>query len=106
MQADQQKKERWNALYGETMELIQSIDMLTERVTRLDSKMTDAEAEQSLECLRSDLSRLSEAVETTKKNERGTQATDSVENSNSVLPILLGGMAVGALIEKPLGGDF
>lgn len=106
MEVQQPKNARWGAIYGETMELLQSIEMLTERVNRLDSKMTDAETEQSLECLRSDLSRLSKEVETTKRADDGTAAPEDAESSNSLLPVLLGGMAVGALIEKPLGGDF
>lgn len=106
MKIQQPSNDRWSALYGETMELIQSIEMLTERVNRLDSKMTDAEAEQSIECLRSDLSRLSQNVEATKRADYGTETPGNVESSNSLVPILLGGMAVGALIEKRLGGDF
>lgn len=106
MEATQTNVSRYAEIYQDTLDVIQSLNKVTERINRPDSLVTDSEASQSLECLRADLSRISVDLD-------GLRATTSTkqEGSNQPFegwstPVILGGLALGFFLEKRLGNDF
>jgi hypothetical protein len=106
MEVTQSGGSRYAAVYRDTLDFIQLLDKVTERINRPDSLVTDSEASQSLDCLRADLSRISQDLDNlriTASRETGNPGEPSEAWSNSVI---LGGLALGFFLEKPWGNDF
>lgn len=101
MEAAQISASRYAEIYRDTLDVIQTLSKVTERINRSDSLVNDSEASQSLDCLRADLSRISGDLE-------GLRATSRTENDGSnqasegwSTPVILGGLALGFFLEKP-----
>jgi hypothetical protein len=101
MEAAQISASRYAEIYRDTLDVIQTLNKVTERINRSDSLVTNSEASQSLDCLRADLSRISGDLE-------GLRATSRTENDGSnraseawSTPVILGGLALGFFLEKP-----
>jgi len=105
MPPDKDENECCRILHKETLEVFDSLERLGDRFSDPGLRITDAEAEQSMECLRADLDRLSRGIKSTQNNGT-TKNYDESAGGDVLLPAILGGLAVGAVIEKSLGGDF
>ena len=106
MEAAKTTTSRYAEIYADTLDFIQSLSKVTERINRPDSLVTDSEASQSLDCLRADLTRISGDLEhlraTTSTEPEGLNQTSESWSA----PVILGGLALGFFLEKPLGNDF
>lgn len=106
MEAAQIRASRYAEIYQDILDVIHTLNKVTERINRPDSLVTDSEASQSLECLQGDLSRITEDLE----NLRST-VTPAPQDTNEPTdgwspPVILGGLALGFFLEKPWGNDF
>jgi hypothetical protein len=106
MEAAQISASRYAEIYRDTLDVIQTINKVTERINRPDSLVTDSEASQSLDCLRADISRISGDLEdlhatTSTEHDGASQASEAWST-----PVILGGLALGFFLEKPWGNDF
>ena len=100
------ENERCRILHKETLEIFESLERLGDRFGDRDQQLTDAEAEQSIECLRADLERLSRDIERATNKDPLARDEDASPGSDILLPAVIGGLALGAVIEKSRGGDF
>ena len=101
MEAAQISASRYAEIYRDTLDVIQTLSKVTERINRSDSLVTDSEAAQSLDCLRVDLSRISGDLEDLRE---ATSTEDDGSNQASEgwsTPVILGGLALGFFLEKP-----
>lgn len=101
MNAPREQIAHYRSLHRETLEIFESIEKLGDRFSDPDGQLTEAEAEQSLDYLRSDLDRLSGELKVTqgKKMEHGGQH-ERHDDHDLLLPVMIGGLALGALLEK------
>ena len=106
MEAAQISASRYADIYRDTLDVIQTLNKVTERISQPDSLVNDSEASQSLDCLQADLSRISGDLEdlraTTSTEHRGPNEPSEGWST----PVILGGLALGFLLEKHWGNDF
>lgn len=100
MSLDMKQNERCRILHKETLEVFESLEKLGDRFDDPGHRVTDAEAQQSIEYLRADLDRLSRDINFAEGNEGPRIEPEESAGSELLLPALLGGLALGAVIEK------
>lgn len=106
MEATQVRTSRFAEIYQDTLDVIHSLDKVTERINRPDSLVTDSEASQSLDCLRAELSRISDDLENLRSATGQAQRSLDEPAEDWSTPVILGGLALGFFLEKRWGNDF
>lgn len=90
----------------DALELLQAMDKLAERVNDPKNNLTESETSQSIDYLRSDLLRLSGDLDLLRSTNQ-ERANPSTEMASGLsLPIIMGGLTLGVLLEKLWGSDF
>ncbi len=100
MPLDIEQNERCRILHKETLEVFESLGKLGDRFDDPGHRVTDAEAQQSIEYLRADLDRLSNDINHARNGDTVSSETEESAGSELLLPAILGGLALGAVIEK------
>jgi hypothetical protein len=100
MSLDIEQNEHCRILHKETLEVFESLGKLGDRFHDPGHRVTDAEAQQSIEYLRADLDRLSNDINLARDGDTVSSRTEESAGSALLLPAILGGLALGAVIEK------
>lgn len=100
MPSDIEQNEHCRILHKETLEVFESLGKLGDRFHDPGHRFTDAEAQQSIEYLRADLDRLSNDINLARDGNTISSRMEESAGSELLLPAILGGLALGAVIEK------
>ena len=94
------------SIHADAAEIMATMDRLRERFEEPGNGIKESEAAQSIDCLRSELIRLSSELEGIQSDTSGLNAGGPRRGSNLPAPYLLGGLAVGVFLEKRSGSGF
>jgi hypothetical protein len=91
---------RCKILHRETIEIIESLEQLGHRFSNSNHDVTEREAQQSIEYLRCDLTRLEQDVTSIQTSNSSAEQLVAKESGSTALPLILGGLFMGVVVEK------